>query len=216
MSASCDGLGASTPDEAAAIDDVLGWLHELNESADGPMYARTMEVIHGLRADVERLQDGAADALVQQARFKGMSVEDGAAVLELESPREIVIAWVWAARQMLGEAPNYSETRIDFPTESASMEVKAAGELDRYVFTVQRAGKLTPHEARQQAEAERDALRAELDAARTREQAVRDLCDEADRDAMTHPYDTTATGSLRTPDIRAALGSATPQEGENR
>jgi hypothetical protein len=63
-----------------------------------------------------------------------------------------MIGWVHAAREMLGDAPNYSETRIDFPKASASMEVKAAGEFDRYVLTVQRAGKLTPHEARKKAE----------------------------------------------------------------
>lgn len=31
---------------------------------------------------------------------------------------------------VLGDAPNYSETPIDFPREAVSMEVKAAGEED--------------------------------------------------------------------------------------
>lgn len=117
-------------------------------------------------AEIARLQDMAtnavANAVADQAALKGMTVEDGALVLELGPPRELVIAWVDAARKMLGDAENYSETRIDIPREAFSMEIKAAGEFDRYVFTVQRAGKLTPHEARQAAEADRDAAHAEL------------------------------------------------------
>lgn len=46
--------------------------------------------------------------------------------------------------------------------KSISMEVEAAGEFERYVFTVQRAGKTTPHEARRRAEAELEQLRARL------------------------------------------------------
>jgi hypothetical protein len=42
--------------------------------------------------------------------------------------------------------------------------VKLAGEMERYVFILQRVGpgKLTPHEARKKAEAERDEAMAEL------------------------------------------------------
>lgn len=97
-----------------------------------------------------------AEELVNQTEMLGFGVERGVATLSLKPPREIVLAWVAAAREMLGDAPNYSETRIDFPTEKAEMEVSAAGEVERFVFTVQRAGKLTPHEARRKAEAERD------------------------------------------------------------
>lgn len=106
--------------------------------------------------------DARAAAVADQTALKGMTVDEGALVLELGPPRELVIAWVDAARKMLGGAENYSETRIDFPTEAVSMEVGAAGESERYVFTVQRAGRLTPHEARQRAEAEVEQLRARL------------------------------------------------------
>ncbi len=116
----------------------------------------------GLLADPEQ-DDQAAQALVDQTQMKGLSVKDGTATLELVPPHELVLAWVEAARGMLGDAPNYSETRIDFP--KTEMEVKAAGEYERYVFTLQRAGKLTPHEARKQAEAERDQLKTDLAAA---------------------------------------------------
>lgn len=97
-----------------------------------------------------------AHALVEQTALRRMTVEEGAMVLDLGPPRALVIAWVDAARKMLGDAPNYSESRIDFP--GASMEIKAAGERERFVFTVQRAGKVTPHEARVAAEKDRDRL----------------------------------------------------------
>lgn len=106
---------------------------------------------------IERAENANAEAVARQVNLTGLTVEEGAAVLGLESPRELVIAWVDAARKMLGEAENYSETRIDFP--AVSMEVKAAGEFERYAFTVQRVGRLTPHEARKQVETERDRLR---------------------------------------------------------
>lgn len=127
-----------------------------------------------LEREVERLHEVAvnahADALVQQTALKGMTVEEGAVVLELGPTRELVIAFVHAAREMLGDAENYSETRIDFP--SVSMEFKAAGEYERYALVVQRAGKLTPHEARRKAEAERDEALAQV-------AAVRALCADA-------------------------------------
>lgn len=131
---------------------------EIDEDTKSELAAENIE----LRAEVVRLRDVAADALANQTALKGMTVDEGALVLELGPPRELVIAWVDAARKMLGDAENYSETRVDFPRESFSMEVKAVGEFERYVFTVQRAGKITPHEARRAAEAEVEQLRARL------------------------------------------------------
>lgn len=117
---------------------------------------RLRQEVEALRADNERLAQHAGEAVARQTTLRGMTVEEGAVVLELGLPRELVIAFVHAAREMLGDAENYCETRIDFP--SVSMEVKAAGEWERYALVVQRAGKLTPHEARRRAEAERDAM----------------------------------------------------------
>lgn len=145
---------ADRPGQMQRLERLAGRVLELERLAG--------EEIARLQADNERLLEKAANAVADQATLKGLSVEDGAAVLELGPPRELVIAWVDAARKMLGDAENYSETRIDFP--AASMDVKAAGEWERYVFTVQRAGKLTPHEARKRAETERDELRAAVDA----------------------------------------------------
>lgn len=139
-----------------------------------PTKADLLREVEALRAEVARLHEVAvnahADALVQQTTLRGMTVEEGAVVLELGPTRELVIAFVHAARELLGDAENYCETRIDFP--SVAMEFKAAGEFERYALVVQRAGKLTPHEARRRAEAERDAALAQV-------VAVRALCADA-------------------------------------
>lgn len=78
--------------------------------------------------------------------------------MELEPAREILAHWVAAARTMLGDAPNYTETKV-------SMDVKVAESPELYTLVVQRhaPGTLTPHEARQKAEKERDEARAEVD-----------------------------------------------------
>lgn len=105
------------------------------------------------------LDDAATERYVRQqlaeTGIRSMDFRNGM-TMELQPARDLVAAWVAAARTMLGDAENYSETRVDLP--KVEMEVKLAGELERYVFVCQRVGKLTPHEARQRAEAERDAL----------------------------------------------------------
>ncbi|MER7213147.1 hypothetical protein ABT340_39300 [Streptosporangium sp. NPDC000239] len=122
-----------------------------------------------LRAELERRDQADAEALADQTLVKGLTVEDGTATLSLIPPREIAAVWAHCAKGMLGDAPNYSETPVTYP--SVSMEVIPAGEPERYALIVQRVGKLTPHEARQRAEAERDEALAELKA--TRQDAAR-------------------------------------------
>jgi hypothetical protein len=85
--------------------------------------------------------------------------------MEMEPAREAAALWVGAARGLLEGAENYSEI---------SMEFKLAGDWQRYAFHVQRAGKLTPHEARRQAEAEREELRAEVERLRAELEAGHD------------------------------------------
>jgi hypothetical protein len=95
--------------------------------------------------------------------LKSMDFRNGM-TMELEPAQEMVAMWVGAARAMLGDAPNYSETSASFPADADrpggkyEMEVKVAESLERYVFILQRVGPgtLTPHEARQHAETERD------------------------------------------------------------
>jgi len=101
----------------------------------------------------------AAD-LAERAGIRSMEIRDGGFNMDIVEAREITANYVAAARAMLGDAENYSETRVDFPAEHVDLELKLAGELERYVFTVQRAGKVTPHEARVKAEQERDDARA--------------------------------------------------------
>lgn len=68
--------------------------------------------------------------------------------MDLEPAREMLAHMVAAARTLLGDAPNYSETKV-------SMDLKVAEQPELYTFVVQRhtLGALTPHEARQKAEA---------------------------------------------------------------
>lgn len=87
---------------------------------------------------------------LDETSIKAMEFRAGMS-MELEPAREMVAHWVGAARGMLGSAENYSETPIE-------MVVKVAESPETYAFTLQRVGKLAPHQARQRAEAERDQL----------------------------------------------------------
>lgn len=126
-----------------AIDDVL-------DDRDDELADRLVEAALGVfdETAIERM----AQHYVDDTHIRSMEFRNGAE-LDLVPAQDMVAVWVATARTMLGDAPNYSETRVDLPAEKVEMELKLAGELDRYVFTVQRAGKLTPHEARVQAEA---------------------------------------------------------------
>ena len=99
-----------------------------------------------------------AENLADQTRLRSLTARPGSLTVDLEPPHELAVAMVEQAKQILGDAPNYTETPL-------TLTVKAAGEVERYAFTVQRVGKLTPHEAREQAEAERDRLRHALERA---------------------------------------------------
>lgn len=142
-------------------------LRQLDELLDtDPIQLRDMLIAaraeaDELRVELERRIDTQAEALADQTLMKGLAVENGGVNLDLIPPREIAAVWVHCAVGMLGDAPNYSETEVKMP--SVSMEISPAGTLDRYALIVQRVGKLTPHEARQRAEAERDALSAATD-----------------------------------------------------
>jgi hypothetical protein len=105
------------------------------------------------RAVVETVLDQAAaqqwvDKQLAETGMRSMDFRNGAS-MELEPAREMVAHWVGAARGMLGEAPNYSETPVE-------MVVKVGEDPERFAFTLQRVGKVTPHQARQQAEQARD------------------------------------------------------------
>ncbi|MCW2895671.1 MAG: hypothetical protein JWO75_5160 [Actinomycetia bacterium] len=111
--------------------------------------------VEDLRPVVEAvLADAAAERWINkqldETGLKSMDFRNGM-TMDIEPAREMVAQWVGAARAMLGDAPNYSETPIE-------MVVKVAEDPERFAFTLQRVGKLTPHQARQAAEARIEAL----------------------------------------------------------
>lgn len=77
--------------------------------------------------------------------------------MKLKPARDMVALWVAAAKTMLGEAENYSETEVRLP--SMSMDVKVAEEFEMFTLTVQRARKPTPHDLRRLAELQAAELR---------------------------------------------------------
>jgi hypothetical protein len=94
-----------------------------------------------------------ADTLLQQTTIRSVDFRNGMS-MELKPARALAANFVGMARAMLSDAPNYSETVVEFPPDdsSVSMELKMARQPERFTLTVQRVGKLTPHQARQAAE----------------------------------------------------------------
>lgn len=98
--------------------------------------------------------------------------------MELEPARQLLAHQVAAARAMLGDAPNYSETKVEF-------DVKVAESPELYTIVIQRhaPGALTPHEARQKAENELSRIEREIQGA-------------VDRDRQENPDGTERLGLL--------------------
>ncbi|MFG2670829.1 hypothetical protein [Streptomyces sp. NPDC048445] len=99
---------------------------------------------------------------LDETGLKAMDFRNGMA-MEIQPARELVAQWVGAARAMLGDASNYTETPIE-------MEVKVGESPERFAFVLQRVGKLSPHQARQQAEQRAEQAEAAIE-------RVRKLCD---------------------------------------
>ncbi|MFD8577182.1 hypothetical protein ACFV1H_17855 [Streptomyces virginiae] len=112
------------------------------------LYAEREQLLSELDGRSEAARERWIQKQLDETGLKSMDFRNGA-TMDLEPARDMVAQWVGAARTMLGDAPNYSETPIE-------MIVKVAEAPERFAFILQRVGKLTPHEARQQAEAERD------------------------------------------------------------
>ncbi|MEU1824222.1 hypothetical protein ABZ502_17565 [Streptomyces abikoensis] len=111
------------------------------------------------------LEDAVAKQWIeQQLAQTGLRAADfrNGAHMELEPAREMLAAFVAAARTMLGDAPNYMETPVEFPSAKVEMDVKVAESAEMYTLVVQRhaSGALTPHQARERAEAQRDEILA--------------------------------------------------------
>lgn len=114
-----------------------------------------------------------AGQFVAETGIRAMDFRNGAS-MDLEPSKTLVAHWVAAARTWLDSygAVNYTETEVTVADtmDKVSMEVKLAGEFERFAFILQRVGpgKLTPHEARKRAEAEYERLMAENAALRDR------------------------------------------------
>lgn len=149
----------------AQVDaDALATVQDLDRQCD----ARGREIAR-LRAENEELaaELGARDEKARKRWIKAQEKQLGIRYadfragrweMDLAMGREMAAAYVAMAKTMLGDAPNYSETKLEF-------DVKIAESPETYTLVVQRhaPGALTPHEARQRAEAEAQRLRAERD-----------------------------------------------------
>lgn len=109
----------------------------------------------------EQLQHAIEGHIEKTSLFREMTTGPAGVRLSLQPAREVVALWAAAARGMLGDAPNYSETPISIPADvdegladghGVEMTVRRGGEMDEFVFRLQRAGRLTPHQARELAE----------------------------------------------------------------
>lgn len=175
--------------------------------ADVDALSELLDATGALAVALDELHQTKAEEYVNATvGIREMRMVDGVLTMELEAAREFTKRLVAAARGMLGEAVNYSETRVDFlppeadagvadPPGSAEWTVGLAGERDRYVIRIQRAGRVTPHEARAAAEADRDRLAGQcVELARdvqaigrqVVEQAARVHDAEAERDRLRH------------------------------
>lgn len=132
----------------AAIQRHAGWQLEY----DFAILVRDRKRLLARIAELEELGiERHAEMLVDEVRLRSIEIRNGGFKMELDEARDLAAIYVACARSMLGDAENYSETPIQF-------HVKVAEQPELYILTVQRTEphKLTPHQARQQAEAERD------------------------------------------------------------
>ncbi|MFC6080997.1 hypothetical protein [Sphaerisporangium aureirubrum] len=168
LTAAVDAAGLPPESDAeAAVGRVLDWAETLRSQSPkglgGHLHATVLDLVYpggNAAAETKRRGDAEAQALADETGLRSLTVKGGALNISLAPPRELAALWVRCARGMLGDAPNYTETRVDVPT--ASMEVGQAGSAERYLLTVQRVGNVTPHEARQRAEATVARVRAAL------------------------------------------------------
>ncbi|NUL14478.1 hypothetical protein [Streptomyces lunaelactis] len=124
-------------------------LHVMDDRCSAVTMALPDDPASVLRPMVEAvLAEASAQAWIEkqlaETGLKSMDFRNGM-TMEVEPARDMVAQWVGAARAMLGDAPNYTETPVE-------MVVKVAENPERFAFTLQRVGKITPHQARQQAE----------------------------------------------------------------
>lgn len=139
---------------------------------DGPCGAcDCLDPAHRIQRDLadavlEVIEDEALDRmankLLEETNLRAMDFRNGMS-MDIEPARALAANFVGAARAMLGDAPNYSETPVEMTTSLAADPGNPATR-EKFAFIVQRIGpgKLTPHEARMAAERRADEAEAEL------------------------------------------------------
>jgi hypothetical protein len=150
-------------DARAAADEAMSVVRpELDalKSDRNRLKAERDELIAELDGRDEEARERWIQKQLDETRIRAVDFRNGME-MELEAARELLAHQVAAARAMLGDAPNYTETRV-------SWDVKVAESPEMYTIVIQRhaPGALTPHEARQKAEAERDQLAAAMERVR--------------------------------------------------
>lgn len=133
----------------AAYDSGVTVLHSRTEI--GVLLTVVDELLTELDGRDEKARKKWVKKQEKQLGIKYADFREGRWEMDLAMGREMAAAYVAMAKTMLGDAPNYSETRLEF-------DVKIAESPEIYTLVVQRhaRGVLTPHEARQKAERERD------------------------------------------------------------
>lgn len=126
-----------------------------------------VEAVLGALAEYDAQLDQRAEKLVDQTMLQELAVRDGVPTVTVIPAPELAAIMFDSFREMLGDAPNYTETILE--PSGVAMVVGAAGERERFALTLQRVGRITPHQARQaaeqraeRAEAENKELRAEV------------------------------------------------------
>lgn len=151
---------------SGTIEQLAEELMELLRQA-APKSARHLNLDQAEAVVGQLLQDAATEQWleeqVSQIHIKAADFRNGVS-MDLQPARDLVAIWVGVCRGLINGGPNYSETVMDLlaePGAKVEMGVKLAEEpRERYVVTVQRdePGKITPHQARERAEVQRDKL----------------------------------------------------------
>jgi hypothetical protein len=158
VSAEAPELARARAESGAALDA----LHARILAVLGPRRRALAEAVMAM-VEQEAI-DRMAEYFVEETRIRSMDFRNGMS-MDLVPSRTLVALWVGAARGMLGEAVNYSETEIDYglaDPPGVEMDVRLASRGEHFVFRLQRRGKLTPHQARKLAEERAEAAEAKL------------------------------------------------------
>ena len=124
----------------------------ITDDALEALYAERDQLLTDLAGRSEEARERWIQQQLAETGLRATDFRNGM-TMEIEPAHELVAHWVGAARAMLGDAPNYTETPIE-------MHVKVSESPERFAFVLQRVAPdaLTPHQARQEAERQRDGV----------------------------------------------------------